>query len=222
MQLNKSWRKRIGLSLVELLVALAVNAIAITALVKIFSESINNYNNVVNADTLYQQLETAIQLMTMDIRRAGYWSNASTIVNANANNNPFQAAGNDISISGSCILFTYDTDNSGSVQTVGSGSDDEHYGFRLINQTLQTRPSGSTWSCTAASNNWDNVTNPSIVQITNLTFTLNTVVAPIGATANYMQLRTITISITGNLVANPATTATMTQTVRLRNDKFVA
>lgn len=222
MYLNKWLRKQIGLSLVELLVALAVNAIAITALVKIFSDNMNNYNRVVNSDTLFQQLESAMQLMTSDIRRAGYWGGASTMVNAHANNNPFQASGTDISITGSCILFTYDADSNGSVQGVGSAADDEHYGYRLINQTLQARPPGSSWDCAASSTSWDNVTNPTIVSITNLSFTLGTVNVPAGATSNYVQLRTITISITGNLVSDNTVTATMTQTVRLRNDKYVA
>ncbi|VVC75585.1 hypothetical protein AQUSIP_08750 [Aquicella siphonis] len=212
-----------GLSLVELLVALVVNIILLSALIAAFSSTISHYNNVNNADTLNQQLESALLLMANDIRRAGYWGNAMNDVNTGLNNNPFMAADTDVSINGgnNCILFTYDYDNNGSVQAVTSASDDERYGFRVVNQTLQARPPGAPFDCTAAASAWENVTNPSILRITALSFSLSTATVPAGQASKVMQIRSVNISITGQLTSDATVTKTLTQQVRIRNDKYI-
>src|SRR6185503_16427844 len=97
----------------------------------------------------------AMQLMSNDIRRAGYWGNAISDINTGANNNPFMAAGTDIAITGgNCILFSYDYNNNGTLPTISSASDDERYGFRLSGSTLQTRPPGASFDCSAAASAW--------------------------------------------------------------------
>ena len=59
---------------------------------------------------------------------------------------------------------------------------------------LQTRPPGATFSCTAASSNWENVTNSQLVTITALSFTLVTTSVP--SSVPNMSLRAVNISIT--------------------------
>lgn len=219
----KRGKYRAGFSLVELLVAMAINILIVLALVDIFSSNIKNYNLVVNADTLKQQMQLAMQTMSNDIRRAGYWGNAKSAINAKANINPFMSGTTDVDVSaGNCILFSYDYNSDGNLPSISSTEDDERYGFRLVNQTLQSRPPGAAFSCTAATTAWDNMTNPNIMQISNLSFALSTVTVPVGATSALTHLRTITITMTGNLVQDSSVTITMTQVVRIRNDKFTA
>lgn len=208
--------------MVEMLVSLVVNVIVLFALISIFSSNLSNMTSSTNIDALSQQLEVAMQIMADNIRRAGYWSNASSNLGAGSNNNPFMAAATDISVTGgNCILFTYDSNSTGSLPSITSASDDDRYGYRLVNQTLQTRPYGATFACNAAASNWENVTNPTIVQITALSFTLNSSTVPVGAVSNTMLVRSVDISITGQLTSNNAVTKTLTQHVRIMNDKFV-
>lgn len=214
--------KENGFTFIELLIALVVNIILLSALLAVFANNLGHYTKVINIDTLTQQLQIAMNLMENDIRRAGYWSNASNDINTGQNNNPFMATGVDVQINGTnnCILFAYDYNSDGSLPNVSSAYDDERYGFRLNGQTLQTRPPGAAFDCNAGSNAWESITNNGLIQITALTFTLSSVTVPPGQASNTMNLRTVTISITGQLTTNTAVTKTLTQQVRIRNDKF--
>jgi type IV pilus assembly protein PilW len=211
-----------GFSLIELLVALVINIILLSALIAVFSSNVGHFNKVNNSDALNQQLESALQLMANDIRRAGYWADAKSDVGTGTNNNPFMAAGVDLNTdTAGCILFTYDYNKNNSLPSITSASDDERYGFRLNNQTLQARPPGAAFDCSAAANAWENVTNPGIVRITALTFTKTETSIPIGQVNKTLLLRSVLITITGQLTSDASVTKTLTQYVRIRNDKYV-
>jgi len=212
-----------GFTLIELMLALVINMVVLFALITVFSSNSSYYASATNANTLDQQLEMAMELMVNDIRRAGYWGLASSNLTLSTNNNPFMVTGTtDVNITNNnCILFTYDYNSSGSLPAISSSSDDDRYGYRLNGTTLQTRPSGASFSCDAAANAWENVTNTSLVNITNLNFALTTTTVPVGAASNTMSIRSITISMTGQLVGNANVTKTLTEHVRIRNDKYV-
>lgn len=209
MQLNKLK----GLTLVELLVALAINIFLLSALVLVFSNYLRNYNLQFRADTLNQQMEVAMQVMLNDIRRAGYNSAAIT-----STSNPFTVTGStDLTVSGgNCITFTYDHRLTGTLPSISSASDDSRYGFRLSGGAIQSRPAGATFSCAAAASAWENLTDPNIITITALSFTINSISPP---SASSVRIRTVTISMTGQLVSDATVTKTLTQTIRVRNDK---
>ena len=220
--INSTFRAT-GFTLAEILIALVLNAFILLALISIFSSNISHINKSTNSDTLNQQLESAMQLMANDIRRAGYWGNAQSDVNTGVNNNPFMTANTDLTINGggNCILFSYDYNSDGSAPAISNAYDDERYGYRVSNQTLQARPPGAAYDCAAGNSAWENVTNPGIVNITNLSFTLNSSTVPVGATTKKLLIRSVDISITGQLVSDASVTKTLTQHVRILNDKYV-
>jgi prepilin-type N-terminal cleavage/methylation domain-containing protein len=212
-----------GFTLIELLVALAVNLILLLALTSMYSSNVGHFNEVQKIDILNQQMQSAMQLMTRDIRRAGYWNNAVSDLNTAHNNNPFMAPGADLSVNGSnnCILFSYDYNSDNTLPSISTSVDDERSGYRLVSQTLQARPRGAAFDCGAASSAWENIIDPTLITITNLTFTLNTTQVPVGATSDYILIRSVDISMTGQLVSNASVSKTLTQHVRIRNDKYV-
>ena len=138
------------------------------------------------------------------------------------NTNAFMAAGTDITVNSShnCLLFAYDKNGDGLLPAINANIDDERYGFRLINNTLQVRPPGTAFSCTAPNASWENVTDTNVVSITNLTFTLNASTITTGPGARGLTMRSVDISITGQLNSDATVAKTLTQHVRLRNDKF--
>jgi type IV pilus assembly protein PilW len=212
-----------GFTIIELMIALAINMVIFIALGTIFIANLNHYKRSLNSMRLNQQLQAAMAFMVNDIRRAGYWANANTDIGIDANDNPFQASGTDVSVNGSnnCILFTYDHDSDGSLHANSSSTDDERYGFRLQNSAIQVRPWGATFSCTASANAWENLTDPNIINITALSFTLNTSTVTTGPSARGLTMRSVDISITGQLVSDSSVSKTITQHVRIRNDKFI-
>jgi prepilin peptidase dependent protein B len=214
-----------GFTLVELMVALVINVFIFAALMAIFVANLNHYTTAVNTNRLNQQLQAAMQLMVNDIRRAGYWTNAYTLVGTDTNTNPFQSTvgSTDVTVGGtgnSCILFTYDHLGTGVLPSISSTTDDDRYGYRLNGTSLQTRPWGGTFSCSAAATNWENVTD-STVTITALTFTLTTQNTTTGLGTSALNMRSVDITLTGRLTSVPTITKTLTEHVRIRNDQFV-
>lgn len=222
MLVNKS-RKSAGFTFTELLVALTINTLLLAALITIFLANLDHYHRAMNTTRLNQQLQSALDIMTSDIRRAGYWVNANNDIRLDQNTNPFMAVATDITtnVANNCILFSYDHDSNGTLSTISSASDDEHYGYRLNNQALQTRPPGATFSCTAPSSEWENMTDPNFVTITNLVFTLTTSTITTGPGTKGVRLRNVDISITGQLASDATVIKTLTQHVKVRNDKFI-
>lgn len=215
------FKKIQGFTFVELMIAVVINTILLAALLGVLAANLNRYNQSIAQDTLNQQLQVAMNMMAGDIRRAGYWSSAKNDIGTSQNNNPFMASATDVSVSGSCILFTYDHAGTGTLPSIAAGSDDDRYGFLLSNNTILTRPPGATYSCSPAAGNWENMTNPKVVKITALTFALSTTTVPAGSPVPYMALRTVTITITGQLQNYSTITKTLTEQVRIRNDKYV-
>lgn len=203
-------------SLIELMLALFIGSILLITGIGLFSNSSRSSETNVHITRLNEQLQAAMYTMVNDIRRAGYWSNASTMLGTNANNNPFMAAGTDISINAAqnCILLSYDRNNDGTIPAVNSVSDDERYGFRLMNNSLQARPATGNFTCTAPANNWETISDPAIT-ITGLNFVLST------TTTGKMQIRNITVTITGYHKANANYVRSLSQVVKVRNDKYV-
>jgi prepilin peptidase dependent protein B len=225
MSLTKKNSRQTGFTLMELMVALVINVMIFASLLAIFIANLQHHMTAISVNRLNQQLQAAMELMTTDIRRAGYWANASTNLNTDTNTNPFQStvSGTDLTIGGtgnSCILLTYDHNKNGVLPSVSTTSDDERYGYRLNGTALQERPWGASFSCGAGSTAWENVTDATIT-ITALSFTLTSQSVATGLGSSAILQRSIDISLTGQLTSNSAITKTLTQHVRIRNDKFV-
>jgi prepilin peptidase dependent protein B len=214
-----------GITLIELMVALVINALIFIFLIGIFANNLTNYNLSLNTNRLNQQLEEIMQIMTSDIRRAGYWANESADIATNTNTNPFQNAssGTDIAVGGSpntCLTFTYDHNKNGTLPGTSTTTDDERYGYRLNGTNIQTRPWGATFNCSATASSWENM-NDSSITITALTFTINSSTVTTGPGAQAITERSVDITLTGKLTATPSITKTLTQHVRINNDYFV-
>jgi prepilin peptidase dependent protein B len=219
---NKKYPKRksiAGFTLTELMVALAVNAILFIAFIGIFITNLEHYRKTLNANRLQSQLQSAMDIMGNDIRRAGYWANSRNDIGTGANTNPYMNSGMDITTynSNTCILFSYDHDNSGALPSSSNSYDDERYGYRLSNQAIQTKPWGAAYDCNAT--DWENMTDPTIIRVTQLTFVLTQQAALVDGTKG-MTVRSVDITLTGQLVSDASVTKTLTQHIRVQNDKF--
>ena len=161
-----------GYTLLELMIGLGIGAFLLSSSVYMYSIFVKSSYDLLAATRLDHELRTSMTLMLQDIRRAGY--SAATIgdIKSGANNNPFMAAGVDLSVPVStCVLFSYDRNSDGVLPALNSGASDERYGYRLSAATLQTRDeSDISFSCNAGT--WHDLTNNSLVEITNLAFTL--------------------------------------------------
>lgn len=253
--------KQKGLTLIELLVSMILGIVVVGGVTTAYVSISTSASNTLTQNKLAQQLSSITTLMTRDIRRAGFRGNQTPADLLEPSTNVFNLA-NDTALevhtagnvqvanqgAGPCILYAYDRDQDGILDNP------EITGFRLNAGAIQMRTSGDTVanavhdSCNDADDTWTNLSDPTAVTVTNLTFSLagseclNTrepdgldndgangiddaaeadcYVQPAVAGSGdiTVETRQITITVAGQAVANANTSANITQDVRARND----
>ena len=76
MQLNRSPHFMLGVSLVELMIGVAIGLILISGTIAIFGATVNSQSSALKAIRLEQELRAVMDLISRDLRRAGYWGMA--------------------------------------------------------------------------------------------------------------------------------------------------
>lgn len=256
-----------GLTFIEVLVGLAVGVIVISGALTVYTSSVRGGNEALLASKLNQEVGALMHVMTTDIRRAGFWG---TALGNEPDDNPFNLTGatalvvrndmaNDVlqaaTGQGSCITYAYDaTYIPGNV--AGTVEATDLFGFRLNGTTVQMRQTGTVdgvacvgGTCTSCANGvWLDVTDPDVVEITQLNFDLSNsqclnasepndeddngngtidevaemncyVTAPPGGSGEVtMETREVRITLTGRLAADTQVETSVTQSVRVRNN----
>lgn len=206
-------KKQCGSAILEILIGFIISLVILAAVLGLFSDTISTGQRILERGKLDRDLYVVMDTIVNDIQRAGYWSNATT-----TNNNPFMTSPNDITINGSnnCITFSYDTNANGTVDDV------DQIGYGLSNGAIKFRQAGSTFSCASISA-WSNLTDPNVINVTAFTIAFTNQAVDIDgsnpgvATTNY---RTITITITANLLSSTSNTRTLTRTIKVYNNKY--
>lgn len=142
--------------------------------------------------------------------------------------NPFTdvAANNDILVSGSCVQYTYDMNGDTVVDN------NERFGFRYNSSLSRVEMhKGGAISC-PGTGDWETLTTDSVIEITSLTLSVadsqcingnNMGMCASSTPAKgdvLLYVREIDIALTGRLKGDPAVTRTLTQTVKVRNDRI--
>lgn len=118
-----------------------------------------------------------------------------------------------------CVLFEFDANNDGILN-----AGDEEFGFRLNNGAVTVRQGGT--ACDGGG--WEALSDGSAINITRLSFigpapgdsTDPEVVTGVG---NPLQVgvREITVTLSGQLLVDPTVTTTISETVKVRNDRVI-
>jgi type IV pilus assembly protein PilW len=260
-------KKQNGLTLVEVLVGLAIGVIVIGGGLSIYVSSVRSGNETLLASKLNQEMGALMLVMSNDIRRAGYWG---TALAARADQNPFNLAGSTELVviddmasdvvqpptgQGSCITYTYDaTYLPGNAAGVVESTD--LFGFRLNGTVVQMRQEGTVdgadcvgGTCSSCANGvWQDVTDPDVIEITELVFDLSdsqclnssepndeddnldgtidddaerdcyATIVPVGSNEITMETREVAITMTGQLASDNDVRASVTHSVRVRNN----
>ena len=236
--LTRRWRQA-GVTLVELSIASLIGLIALAAIVSVYVSTSRHGNQLLQAAHLQQQLRGMLYLIGRDIRRAGFWQFDPRLDDITAN--PFQSTANGLrpgaypkEAADSCLLFSYDLDRDGKVgvgrcQQRGCAANTdadnvEQLGFRLRLGNVQSRYGGRTFACD--SGYWQAL-NDNSVEITRLHFSLNQHCKDLAQgqprctpTQPRLTQTAVQVELSGHLRHKPATTLTMKQWIRVRNDRL--
>lgn len=224
-----------GLSLIELMVGSAIGLFLVAGAVTVFVANMGNSRQMLVEARVNQDVRAVADLISRDLRRAGYWDNAiSGVIAAGAAGttvaNPYVA----ISPTGTSqveYLFSRDSDN--------TPDDNEYFGFRRAvdggtgRGVIQMKISGG-----AGGDDWQTLTDPSVVNVpaTGLQITQTATVVPVGGacakvcppppgaawtcpTPPTLTLRQYDISLTGVAVADARVIRTLQTRARVRNDQ---
>ena len=219
--LNRRARQR-GVSLVEMMIGLTVGLIVLSGILGLFSGHLRGNSDLIRTTRLNNELRGTMDMAVRDLRRATYWGASTTgvwyptqpLVQAN----PFFNV--DTGTAGQ-ITYRYDVNSNGLI--------DANETFRLRRNAadgtvewVQLDAGGAVVSTTP-------ISDPDATNITGLTFavvdrtaTTTCLVAgpgPVGPTPPLLHVRQITVTLTGQLRADAATTRTLSESVRLRNDR---
>jgi prepilin peptidase dependent protein B len=174
--------KATGFSLVEMMIAIVVGLVVVGGVIGVFASAVKSHTDNLRMTRLNQELRTTMNLMTRELRRAGFWGGAKTgvVVPDPAGgilrtlNTPGQLVTGNLFASSpppiapdtsDCITFSYDEDNNGLSATT------ESRGFQLDRDSGAVE-SGTNTGGGCGTGTWTAITDPNAVEITGLAFSL--------------------------------------------------
>lgn len=200
-----------GLSIVEMMVGITIGLFVVAAATLMVSSQLTENRKLLIETQLQQDLRATLDIMTRELRRASYrdelsiWRDGASTVSANAYGVITPPSG----VGLSDIEFDYRR----------RAGDDYGAGFKLEGYVIKSR----------VSDQWETMTDEKVMKVTAFTIDL---AAPItyplpcpklctGGTQTCwpdVQLRTATITLTGQSATDASVVRTMRTQVRLRND----
>ena len=215
-------RAQRGLSLVEVMVALAIGLFISAVAGTLLAAHVRENRSLLLEARLMQDLRTAADMITRDLRRAGYWAGAASGVWSAGSTgtvaNPYAAVAPS-SAASDAASFRYSRDSTEN-NTVDSN---EEFGFRLRNGTIEMLLGAGGWQA---------LTDSGTLTVT--TFSVTPLVeridlqaacskpCPTGSTScpPRQEIRSLALLISGRSATDAFVTRSVRSQVRLRNDSF--
>lgn len=150
-----------GLTTVELLVGAALGLFVVAGAVSLFVTNVGHAKRLLVEARVNQDLRVAADLITRDLKRAGYWANAlagTSSTGATVTANAYSGIGGSFGSSASQIKYRYARDDD------DAAASNERFGFRLQSGVVQMQ-------IAEAPPNWQSITDPGVVVVTRLEIT---------------------------------------------------
>ena len=209
-----------GLSMIELMVGITVALFIAAGGITMFTGQVREQRALLLEARLMQDLRSAADVVTRDLRRAGHWgASADGVWAAGASSvgaNPYAALPPSGAAS-DAVAFRYSRDAAEN----NSLDANEQFGFRLHNGAIELQ---------LGAGNWQALTDATTLTITLFAITPtvrdisleNFCPAPCppasSACPPHQQVREFAVEITGRLVANPSVERRVHTQLRVRND----
>lgn len=201
-----------GLSLIELMIGVAVGLFIAIAASALLVGHLREHRALVLEARLMQDLRTVADLVTRDLRRAGYWGHAG------AGANPYAALAPDAAAS-DAISLRYSMDATENDIVDGN----EQFGFRLRAGVLELQLGAGNWQALTDAGTLT-VTAFSVtpeVQDRSLASFCPNACAAGSACPPHQQVRHLAVVISAALVSDARVTRTLRSNVHVRSDAIV-
>ena len=221
--MKRSRRRSRGLSIVELMVGTAVGLVIVAAATTVVTQHARENRAVAIEARLVQDLRTAADIISRDLRRAGYWGASASGVRGDDGSpvlaNPYalvmpESAASD----GVRLSFSRDSGENGIVDG------NERFGFRLRNGAIELQLGDGNWQALTDSATLS-VTAFEVAPRTEETSLERFCAGPCAIDSNNcpprLQVRSFAVSIEARAVADPAVRRSVLTGARLRNASVV-
>lgn len=213
-----------GLSIVEMMVGVAVGLIVVAAATLMVAAQLADNRRLLLETQVQQDLRATADLITRELRDAGYWGDAQRSTSAAANidprlTNPYSDVSPSIDgVTATAVTFS----KSASPLDNNVIDDSERRGFRLNGATIESQ---------LGADNWQPLTDPAVLKVTG--FRVTTQMQPVTLECNLacspggsvcppvQQIRRITIDVAGEAAFDAKVQRSIRTSVRLRNDAIV-
>ena len=216
-------RRSRGLSMIELLVGTAIGLIIVAAGTVVVVHHARENRALVIEARLMQDLRTAADIVSRDLRRAGYWAAAASGVRSDDGSavvaNPYAAVRPDTAASDAVRLsFSRDASENDVVDS------NEQFGFRLRNGAIELQ---------LGSSNWQALTDPATLAVTAFSVEPHTEETSLAAFCAEpcaagslvcpprQQVRSYAVAISGRSMLDTNVRRSLLSSVRLRNVAIV-
>ena len=213
------------MSLVEMMVGMAVGLFVVGGALSSFVSNVTSSRRMLVEARLHQDLRAAADLISRDLRRAGYWGNAirGTIAVGSGSAtapNPYGA----IATAASSVGYNYSAAADGNSAENDALNVGEQFGFRVA--------SDGVIQMQTAANTWQDLTDKNVMRVTSMSIdSTGTVSIPMGSVcptpvaanaANYpyIVLRQYTLTLTAQAADDGGMTRQLRTRVKARNDAF--
>lgn len=208
-----------GLSLVELLVGTAVGLLIVAAGSTVVCQHVRENRALAIETRLMQDLRTAADIVSRDLRRAGYWANAASGVaddgSAAGAPNPYAAVTPETAAS-DVVRFRYSRDAAEN----DSIDDNEQFGFRLHNGAIELQLGDTNWQALTDATTLTVTAfsiEPHVEESSLESFCEHDCAAGSTTCPPRQQVKTFVVSIAGRSSYDTSVTRTVRGQARLRN-----
>lgn len=209
-----------GITLVELLVGMAVGLFIAATATSLLVTHLRESRSLVVEGRLMQDLRTAADIVTRDLRRAGHWGSAGAGVwSAGATGvatNPYTALSPD-NASTDTIVFRFSRDATENQQV----DSNEQFGFRLRSGVIELQLGSGNWQALTDAGTLT-VTRfsvePDIAELSLADFCPTACAAGSTTCPPRLQVRSLVVRIDGRAATDSRVTRSVRSSVRLRND----
>jgi type IV pilus assembly protein PilW len=216
--------KQLGLSLMEVLVAMSISLVVTASMVALMANSLGNTARIIKMTKLTDDMRTAMQMMSRDVRRSSYTATAVYCYG-----NPDCGSDSRVTLAGpisfsednDCFTFLMDRDHN------GHATDNDAGGFRRGLSggvgVIEMWVGGNAPNCAATDTNWVVITNPDDMDITSfvvndaLSYTEEVNNDGAGTIISH-KVRRILMNMQGRLVVDPGISREIEDVINVRND----
>jgi len=204
-----------GFTIIELMIAMVLGLTLVAGVFTVYTGTIQTSSNFVSYAKLDQETRAIMELITREVRRAGYdgTTPAGSTTDFGINED-----------TSSCLLYSYDMGSppDGALQL------SEQFGFKLTSGAVQF--GNNATSCVTGT--WSNINDTNLVEVSNLNFTLNRlcfnlnngsdcIAIAAASSDNIVYKYQLDVSITANLKDDASVTRSLNSTLRLHNDILI-